>query len=460
LKYLIATVWVLLTCMLGYIPSQDDFILIIGLYAPLFVLYLITYRLFTTHKDILFFVFIALFVRFCLLFAFPNLSDDIYRFLWDGHLTLRGVNPFFYTPAEWMEMPDGQSEVFQGLFPFLNSPEYYSVYPPVCQSIFAFVVKCFPDSFFWASVLIKLFFLVAELITIYILLKLVKQLGIQQKRVLLYALNPLIIIELSGNLHFEAIMIFFLVIALWSFYRNRSKLFGIFMACSIGTKLLPLMFLPFFLRRLSLRDMIWAFVSGILALSLFTFPFFDLQVVTRFTSSIELYFQKFEFNASIYYVFRWLGYQWKGYNLIQSLGPLLSYLTIAIILIMAWRERTMDLHHFLKASLLTFTAYLLLATTVHPWYLSIPILLSVFTYYRYPVFWSGLIFFTYINYSYQPYHENLWIVAGEYLIVLSIFVMEWFKLPVVKVILDVSKLLLRGTVDLYWNLRGEEGDKK
>ncbi len=460
MKYFVAIAWVILTCLLGYLPSQQDFYLIIGLFGLLFFLYLMTYRVFTTHRDILFFVFVGLLCRFCLLFSFPNLSDDIYRFLWDGHIFSQGINPYLYTPTEWMSQTESSSEILKLLYPQLNSPDYYSIYPPICQGIFWFAVKCFPESTYWSTVVIKFIFLISETLTIYILLKLTKQLGISQRRVLLYVLNPLIIIELVGNLHFEAIMILFLMLALWSFYRNRFRLFGGFMAFSIATKLLPLMFLPFFLKRLKLKNLLWAGVSGLFIFFLLVLPFSTANFLQQFGSSLELYFQKFEFNASLYYVLRWLGYQWKGYNMIQTIGPFLSYLTVGIIVAIALLEKKHSLQNFFKVALLSFTLYLALATTVHPWYLSIPILLSVFTYFRFPIFWSALIFLTYVNYSYQPYHENLWFVSLEYVIVVMIFFLEYRQYPVAKIIVDISRHMISVLLRLYRQLRGWESPEK
>jgi alpha-1,6-mannosyltransferase len=63
------------------------------------------------------------------------------------------------------------------------------------------------------------------------------------------------------------------------------------------------------------------------------------------------------------------------------------------------------------------TAYFLLATTVHPWYITSLVLLSVITSYRYPVVWSVLIILSYAAYRTVPYSENLWLVAVEYIVV-------------------------------------------
>jgi len=441
-KYLIAFAWILLTCALGYFPKQDDFLIILVCFACLFGLYILTYRMYKSHQDVLLFIFLSIFLRGCLLFAFPNLSDDIFRFLWDGHLINDGINPFLFTPSEWMQHDQSiVIERYEAIYPFLNSPEYYSIYPPVSQIIFALCVKIFPSSLFWASVLMKSIFLASEILTIYFLMKIVQLLRLPLNRVLLYALNPLVIIELVGNLHFEALMILFFVLAVWSFMRKRFKLFGFFFALSVGAKLLPLMFLPFFFLRMRWKSLVVSSVALVGTLILMFLPFVSGELLFNFAKSLNLYFQKFEFNASIYYIMRWLGFQKYGYNLIQTFGPLLSVFTFVIIISLAWFEKSKRLQRLFKSCLFAFTAYLLLGTTIHPWYLSLPILLSIFTYYRYPIFWSGLITFTYINYAYNPYRENLWVVAIEYSIVLTILLVEIFRIPMAGIFMKMAKLV-------------------
>ena len=391
-----------------------------------------TYRLYTSHHDILYFIFISVGLRAALLFAFPNLSDDIYRFLWDGHLIDQGINPYVYTPTEWMETLTEKETIYHFLYPRLNSPDYYSIYPPVCQGIFAFCAKMGFGSIYWSAVVMKVIFLVAETTTIYFLLKIVRFLHIPQQRVLLYALNPLILIEFAGNLHFEAIMIMFLTMAMWFYLRQRSKMFSMSMAMAIGTKLLPLMFLPFFLRRFRKNKLLVGFLLLLATLMLLFLPFVSRELITNLGTSINLYFQKFEFNASIYYLIRWLGYRTRGYNIIETAGPILSFIAFSVIIYLAAMERPKKMQHVFRVLLLAFTSYLFLSTTIHPWYLGIPILFSVLTHYRYPVFWSALIIGTYINYSYTPYHENLWVVLIEYSIVFFVLFLEVFRINILR----------------------------
>ncbi|MDP4665122.1 MAG: mannosyltransferase, partial [Flavobacteriaceae bacterium] len=68
--------------------------------------------------------------------------------------------------------------------------------------------------------------------------------------------------------------------------------------------------------------------------------------------------------------------------------------------------------------------YLSLATTVHPWYLALPLLLSLFTAYRFMILWSLTIVLSYTAYSQPIVHEIPWVLALEYLPVFGLLVWE------------------------------------
>ena len=155
-------------------------------------------------------------------------------------------------------------------------------------------------------------------------------------------------------------------------------------------------------------------------------PLLNLTFIENFSQSLDLYFRKFEFNGSIYYLMRWWGYQTKGYNLIQWIGPRLGLLVLLAILAKSIFERQPGWHNFPESALFAMTIYLFLGTTIHPWYVSLPLACCVFTRYRFPVVWSGMIMLTYINYSYPEYQENLAIVAIEYIVVYSYLGLEYF----------------------------------
>lgn len=144
----------------------------------------------------------------------------------------------------------------------------------------------------------------------------------------------------------------------------------------------------------------------------------------NFGNSVDLYFRKFEFNASVFYVLRWFGDLIVGYNLIAMFGPMLGVVSLISILILAFTLGKKEIKSWPLVMLFSITVYLCFTTTVHPWYLSLPIVLCAFTTYRFPVVWSGLIMLTYMNYSADQYQEHLSIVAIEYIIVFSFLAYE------------------------------------
>lgn len=429
--------------------GQSDFSPLIGIYSFLFIAYVWIFRT-TTLPDLGFWLALAVVLRLVLVFIFPLLSDDVYRFIWDGHLIVNGYNPFNYLPATLIVEGPVVPGLDQSLFESLNSPEYFTIYPPIAQATFAVATSLFPKSIYGAAVVMKLFLFAFELGSLMLILKLLRHWKMPLKNSLLYALNPLIIIEICGNLHYEGAMVFFLLLSIWLVVKGKDWFSAAMLAFSVASKLLPLMFFPFWVKRLGkrgggdekgslilqawqsirqidFRQNIFYFGLCFLILLALFFPLLNGVFVQHFGDSIGLYFQKFEFNASVYYLLRWVGYQTKGYNLIATIGPRLALGTFTgIVLLFLW-ERKVDWKTLPLKMLWAICLYLLFTTTVHPWYTSLPIVLCLFTRFRFPILWSGLIYFTYINYSYSAYQENLTVVAIEYSLVFAMFLIELFR---------------------------------
>ena len=421
LNYLIGLAFIALVFVLVFWVERSDFLLLQVLYFGCFGLYLLAYRNAKSLHDVNLFIGVAMVARLLLLFSFPNLSDDIYRFFWDGKLWHAGINPFDALPSHYAEQgfPKGLN---QTLYDQLNSPNYFTIYPPIAQ--FIYYIATFTSDVFTSAIVMKLFLFAAEIGTIWLLIRLIKQHDLEEKSVLLYVLNPLIVVELMGNLHFEGVMIFFVLLSYFWLVKGWQRLSAVAFAFSIATKLLPLIFLPFLIYKLGWKKSLEYFVIvGVVTAALF-WPLFGAFFIENFGDSLNLYFQKFEFNASLYYVLRWLGYQVYGYNLISVFGPLLALMAGTIIFAKAIKEKTNRLKNLPEQWLWTIIIYLLCTTTIHPWYIALPIVLSIFTNYRFPIVWSALIFLTYVNYSYEPYFENIWAVALEYSLVLTYLIYE------------------------------------
>ena len=407
----LGAVFVLGCAYLVYIPEQSDFWQIVLGYGGLFGLYA-----WVVSSDLRvewwYWLVVALVARLILLPCLPQLSDDVYRFVWDGLLQLDGINPYIGTPTEVL---DRSSYLTSTLYANLNSPDYYSIYPPVAQYVFVGATYFSPDSVQGAATGMRLFIIGCELGSAFYLVRLLRHYGLPEHRVLLYALNPLIIIELTGNLHFEAVMICFLLGAWYYLLRERWVWSVLFFGLAVSSKLLPLMFLPLWWRVLGFRRVALYGLGVTVTVGLLFLPYLDAQLVAHFGESLDLYFQRFEFNASVYYLARWVGFRVEGYNIIGQLGPILvGAALLGILTIAYWRRAPFYLPDRL---LWTIVLYLALALTVHPWYVSLPVVFCVFTEYRFPLVWSYLITLTYVNYSYGVYYENLWVVGLEYVVV-------------------------------------------
>ncbi|WP_018478552.1 hypothetical protein [Pontibacter roseus] len=414
--YLALGVSALVYLALGYVTPREDFtqLLLLMLLAFVAYTYVTTQKIKVWHG-----IAAALFFRLLFLFALPALSDDYFRFVWDGRLLLHGQNPYLHLPSYYLEsdtpaLPGITPELFRQL----NSPDYYSVYPPVLQGIFWLSAALSPDSVLGSVLVLRVVILLAEAGSIFLLLRLVRRMGLPDRYTLLYALNPLVVVELTGNLHPEALLIFFLLLFLYQLHYQRYLIAALPFALAIGAKLLPLMFLPIVWRKLGLRRFVGFGAVLLGALLLLFLPLLSVEVLRNFFQSIDLYFHRFEFNASVYYLLRWLGFQLTGYNQIAVIGPLLSLVTLGAILTMAAVKNLGSVKRLAGYMAAALTVYLFLSTTMHPWYITTLVALTAMSHFRYAAVWSGLAVFSYAAYRSSTYTENLWLVALEYTLVL------------------------------------------
>ena len=328
LKYILVIILAAVYVGVGYFLERHNFSFLLILFACSFAIYffLIAYTRDKKETDIL--LWISMGFRLLFIAAVPALSDDYFRFIWDGKLFTNGINPYLFIPSEIIHTDMAKTaDLTQEVYSGLNSPNYFSVYPPIKQLIFS-IGGYFSNFGLLAGIIaIRIPIIIADFFTIKYIRRLLVSLKMPQSNVLWYALNPLVIIELSGNLHFEGMMLGCLVIAIYWLINNRWAGAAVWWAMAISIKLIPLLFLPVIVKRLGIVKGCWFYLITGLAL-IFTFlPFLDQKLVEHIFSSIDLYFRTFEFNASIYYIVRWFGYQQVGYNIIQKAGPIMSIIT-------------------------------------------------------------------------------------------------------------------------------------
>lgn len=420
----------LLLCIgiMAYTVQQHEFIKLFTFYTLAFAAYMYIIYLNEKAYHFPYLIAIAIAARLILLPATPLLSDDIYRFFWDAWVHAQGYSPYSFTPHELQQQIN--SKEISDVFNALNSPNYYSVYPPFLQWIFraAFLLG---TSFSGFTLAYKIFILISEIISLRLIHISLKRLQLNKYHLFIYALNPLAIIELCGNTHPEAFLVLglsLMVYGLTHFPISVAAGWGM----AVGAKLQPLLLAPllffYFLKKRS--HLYLPFLGGILGIGLLLPIFLNMQELQNFSHSLRLYYQNFEFNGSIYKMTRWLGFQIKGYNTIQYTGPILSllaFLSILFVSIYYYFKSKKGIIDLLWMMALSWFIYLLFSTIVHPWYLTPLIFFSVFTKMRFILLWSYLIALSYISYSYSPVYEPVWLPFVEYIPVLLLFFGDFKK---------------------------------
>ncbi|HEA30233.1 MAG TPA: mannosyltransferase [Leeuwenhoekiella sp.] len=432
----------------AYDLQRWDFTKLITLYAALCFLAYKIISIFKGNWKVL--VGISVVFRLAFLLATPNLSQDFYRFIWDGRLLLAGINPYLFTPIELLNTGTAtiknSSQLFTGMGTL--SATHHTNYPPINQIFFAIASVFSAKGMLGSIISLRLIIILADLGVLYFARKILRYLKLPEYRIFWYVLNPFIIIELTGNLHFEGVMLFFMLASIYLLIQKKWIWGGVLLGISVSLKLLPLLFLPllwqFLIKDIPTEKSIpeklklifkgnakgilkpIAFYVVVLLTTVITFiPFLSQQFIPNFLSTIDLWFQKFEFNASIYYILRWIGFQDRGYNMIAEIGTILPKYIFAFIVLLSFLRKNNTLRDLFPAMLFAVSFYFLLATTVHPWYIATPLLLCIFTKYRFPIIWSGMVFLSYSAYGENIVDENLWIVALEYFVVIGYAVWEF-----------------------------------
>lgn len=186
-------------------------------------------------------VFAALF-RLSIIFSPPYLSDDVYRYIWDGRVQAAGINPYRYIPADesLAQLRD------EKIYPNINRRDYaHTMYPPVAEGAFLLITRL-SESVTWMKVAMVAF----EAVAIWTIVQLLISFGFSRQRALIYAWHPLAVWEFAGSGHVDALAIAFIALALLARRKQAETLTGVLLACATCVKIFPAVLFPaLYLRR-------------------------------------------------------------------------------------------------------------------------------------------------------------------------------------------------------------------
>ncbi|MFD1160892.1 mannosyltransferase [Hwangdonia seohaensis] len=428
----------LLYTAFAYDLVRTDYIKLVMLYVALFFLFYKLVQLLKAH--IKFLTWLAFGFRAVFIFAIPNLSQDFYRFIWDGRMLLEGFNPYLFTVESFIgnnEFPVAQAQELYNGMGVLNAG-HFTNYPPINQLCFAIAGIFSGKNILGSVIVMRLLIIAADFGTLFFGKKLLEKLNLPTYHIFWYILNPFIIIELTGNLHFEGVMIFFLIWSLYLLHVGKWQWAAVVLGLSVSVKLIPLIFPPLFWQWFTKRDastvlsvtkLISFYAIVCITIVVLFLPFYSSEFIINYAKTVALWFNNFEFNASLYYISRAIGYTFRGYNEIAVIGKITPIIVIVFVLTITFFRRNKNTIQLITAMLLVLSFYYFTATTVHPWYIATLLILSVFTKYKFPLVWSFVIilsYLAYLNVDKADKSENLWIIALEYTIVYGVFIWEVF----------------------------------
>lgn len=364
----------------------------------------------------------AVLLRLLTLPMAPSLSDDLWRYLWDGRLVLHGISPYRYIPAD-----PALAQFHDTLLSLQGYPDTHTVYPPLAQLFFAIgAVPSEVTGSITAGVIgYKLLVVAAEIGTVLLLLALLDRWRIDRRHLLLYAWHPLPIIELVGQGHTDAFWVLAVVggLAAYAWGRGGAGLASI--ALGGAARLYPFALLPIWTRFVPSgqrqsrtaavgRALLWTIPSLLLML-----PFLDPEVRTEFLAVVERFTNYFEFNGGVYYAIKWLldeAHIAPSNRIAGGLCLGIGALFHLIILLLPVRERSP--RTLAARALLLLTAQIILGAKAHIWYFCAPLaLLPLLP--RHPLRWAWLWCatiapLTYLYYASTPNTESTILLIGEW----------------------------------------------
>jgi len=356
---------------------------------------------------------VALAGRLAALVQPPALSTDIYRYLWDAHIASQGINPYKYPPIARELRPYRTS-----YWDTINHKMMATMYPPLSQVFFSTVNKIGGQRVF----AYKLAFTIADLATAAVLLLMLKAWRKPRRLVIVYAWHPLVLMEIAGSGHQDALGILLMTAAVFSAGTAlrpggpaSDALAGFLAGLSAMAKGYIAPALPVLFRRRPLVSL----PMMALAVAPLVAAYWGGGAVT---AGLTQYLHNRLRNAGL---FAWID-QWYAYATPEHLR--LTRLTAALLLALIVGRMALkparDPEELCRRTMAAVGAFFLLSHTVYPWYATwlVPLLCVSFS----PgwFLFTGIVVMAYLN---PVPHVNPWVPKVEYPPVFALLAWEAWR---------------------------------
>ena len=299
-------------------------------------------------------------------------DNDIWRYVWEGHVGAHGLNPFALAPAnaaldrltDTRSASSDQRQTWADIRDNVSYQDVPTIYPPLAQATFRLAHGIAPGS----VLMMKSLIVVVDVLAIGVLTLALCAHGRPPASVVLYAWNPLVIKAFAGSGHIDAVAVLFVASLLWSIGRWR-WLAAASLAMAVLAKLTPLVLLPLVARRIGWKPTVLALVIVLAGFAPFA------SAGSHVFDGLRTFAAFWRFNGGPFEFVRW-AFGHAGAANDASARAVCAALALAVCAVIAWRDDGRP-ETFAAAGALTLGAVVVFSPAVMPWYLTLVLPLAV-----------------------------------------------------------------------------------
>lgn len=271
-----------------------------------------------------------------------SVSDDVYRYVWEGRVQHAGFSPYLTSPAD-----ESLAELRNEEWGLINHPDHPGIYPPVAQLFFRAVTLV--ASTVWGM---KLALVLCDVGVLILLARITRDARTGVRALVAYGYCPLVLTAIAVEGHLDSLMLLFCTAAMVAADRKRLLLAGAFVGIAASAKVVALALVGW----IGIRKP----VAGLLAIAVFALAFVPFAG-GGMTGARNLIGFGVTGEPSFGMLPTLLG-SMSGSSVVRW-GALGAFAMAAVVI----ARKARALH---AASMRTFEALLLALPVVHPWYFS------------------------------------------------------------------------------------------
>lgn len=355
-----------------FIPWRDHVFAFLGFFGAAFAVYLLGWRslvgLSRPPSGWLVVILVAgLAFRVTVFFSPPSLSDDVYRYLWDGRVQSARINPYDQAPDDpalaWMRDENHAS---------INHRSVPTIYPPLAQVAFRLAAVVSPT-----VMAQRLVFLGFDVAVVILLTRYLRRKGLPAERVLLYAWNPLVVVEFSSSGHLDSMALFFLMAGLFTAEAGQPLRAGALFGLSFLGKLAAMPLVPWMIVMAPLRRSLASFAAVVAAGYAGYLLWPSIEIQRNLFAGATTYARSWYFNAGLYAML--------AETAPLSGAALKAFLLGLMVTLSFWMAARFRRDQLLAYTGILWALLVFVSPVVHPWYVVWLVPFLCF----YPL-WSGL----------------------------------------------------------------------